>query len=258
MFDVFVTYWWQLVLVAAGGALVGSVNFSILFSHLFKRTDVREYGSGNPGTTNMFRVFGLRMGALTFLCDALKGVVACLVSAFIFDKVGFEPAAVTTAKHVAGLFAVLGHVFPVYYGFKGGKGVATSIGVMFCLEPLVTLCCVLPIIALVLITDRMSVMSICYAVFNIVWAWAASLGEIGAFNACLVTVMFAVVLFAHRHNIVRLVKGHELPTGVRRALKGKASVLYEKPDKTAVETASEEEQTVTKQSSDESENSAKK
>ena len=242
----------------AGGALVGSINFSILFSHLFKRTDVREYGSGNPGTTNMFRVFGLRMGALTFLCDALKGVVACLVSAFIFDKVGFEPAAVTTAKHVAGLFAVLGHVFPVYYGFKGGKGVATSIGVMFCLEPLVTLCCMLPIIALILITDRMSVMSICYAVFNIVWAWAVSLGEIGAFNACLVTVMFAVVLFAHRHNIVRLVKGHELPTGVRRALKGKASVLYEKPDKTAVETANEEEQTAKNQSSDESENSTKK
>ena len=77
-------------------------------------------------------------------------------------------------------------------------------------------------------------------------------------DTCLVTVMFAVVLFAHRHNIVRLVKGHELPTGVRRALKGKASVLYEKPDKTAVETANEEEQTAKIQGSDESENSAKK
>ena len=129
---------------------------------------------------------------------------------------------------------------------------------MFCLEPLVTLCCMLPIIALILITDRMSVMSICYAVFNIVWAWAVSLGEIGAFNACLVTVMFAVVLFAHRHNIVRLVKGHELPTGVRRALKGKAAVLYEKPDKTVVETANEEEQTAKNQSCDESGNSVKK
>lgn len=228
MFDVFVAYWWQFLIVATCSALIGSVNFSVLFSRLFKHADVRQYGSGNPGTTNMFRVFGLRMGALTFLCDALKGVVACLVSALVFDKVGLPSEAVVTAKHIAGLFAVVGHVFPVYYGFKGGKGVATSIGVMFCLQPIVTLCCILPIVALILITDRMSVMSISYAVFNIVWAWCASLPSIGAFNALCVTLMFAVVLFAHRHNMLRLVKGHELPTGVRRALRGKAATEYNK------------------------------
>ncbi len=84
MFDTFVHYWWQYLIVAVASALVGSINFSILFSHLFKKTDVRNFGSGNPGTTNMFRVFGLKMGLLTLLFDALKGVSTCLVSYFVF------------------------------------------------------------------------------------------------------------------------------------------------------------------------------
>lgn len=222
MFDTFVHYWWQYLIVAVASALVGSINFSILFSHLFKKTDVRNFGSGNPGTTNMFRVFGLKMGLLTLLFDALKGVSTCLVSYFVFTAFAKTEAA-RTAMYVAGLFAVVGHVFPVYYGLRGGKGVATSIGVMFCIDPILSLCSVPVILAVILITDRMSVMSMLYALFNIVWAWCVFLPKDDAFCCVCLTLMFAIVLFAHRHNLVRLLKGHELPTGVRKALRGKAN-----------------------------------
>lgn len=226
MVETYVHFWWQLLLVAIGAALLGSINFSVLFSRLFKKDDVRNYGSGNPGTTNMFRVFGLPLGLLTFVADSLKGVCACLVSKAIFIGAGLPAEAARAAEFVAGLFAVVGHVFPVYYNFRGGKGVATSIGVMFCVDPILMLCSLPVMIAVILITDRMSVMSMLFAVFDIVWAWCVFLPREGVLSCVCLTLMFAIVLFAHRHNFVRLVKGHELPTGVRRALRGKAKTEY--------------------------------
>lgn len=224
MFYTFLSYWWQYLLVAVGSYFVGAINFSIVFSHLFKKTDVRNYGSGNPGTTNMFRVFGLRMGALTFLFDALKGVFCCVLTKYvIFACLGV--AASNTAGYIAGAFAVIGHVFPVIHGFRGGKGVATSIGVMFSMQPILMLCATIPICLIILITDRMSVMSLAYSVFMIVWAWAVLYQDIGAFCCLMLTITYAVIIFAHRHNIVRLLKGQELPTGVRKALRGKSDKI---------------------------------
>lgn len=223
MFDIFLQYWWQHILVALASCLHGSFNYSIAFSRLFKKTDVRNYGSGNPGTTNMFRVFGLRMGLLTFLFDCLKGVVACLVARWCF--VGTSLVAIETAGYIAGLFVVVGHVFPVYYRFKGGKGVATSIGVMFVMQPVVMLCALPVMILLILLTDRMSVMSVAMSIFYIVWAWCVILPQSGALCALLVTLNFAVVLFAHRHNVLRLLRGKELPTGVRKAFSGKSDKI---------------------------------
>ena len=80
----FQDYWWQLILVAAISYLIGCVNYAVVFSKAIKHEDIRSLGSKNAGTTNMFRVFGLRMGALTFLCDALKGVIPSLVCRFLF------------------------------------------------------------------------------------------------------------------------------------------------------------------------------
>lgn len=219
MFDVFVKHWWQFCIVAVLSYCVGSVNFAVIFSRLIKKSDVRTVGSGNPGTTNMYRVFGLRMGVLTLVCDVLKGVICCLVTYFSLMSLGLEAA--TQAEYFAGLFAVLGHVFPAMYRFKGGKGVATSIGVMFCVQPILMLCCVLPMFAVILLTDRMSVMSLLLSVFMIVWTWTVLLPQIGLFCCVALTVMFAVVMFAHRHNIVRLFTGKENSMGIRRALRGK-------------------------------------
>lgn len=224
MFKIFLSYWWQYLLVILCSYFIGAINFSIVFSHLFKKTDVRNYGSGNPGTTNMFRVFGLRMGALTFLFDALKGVLCCVLTKYvIFASLGVDVS--NTAGYLAGLFAVVGHVFPAIHKFRGGKGVATSLGVMFSMQPILMLCLIVPICLIILITDRMSVMSLVYSLFMIVWAWAVLLNKIGAFCCLAITLMYALIIFAHRHNIVRLLRGQELPTGVRKALRGKSDKI---------------------------------
>ena len=233
MFEIFVTYWWQYLSLALCCYFACNINYSVIFSHLIKKSDVRDYGSGNAGTTNMFRVYGLGMGALTFVCDALKGVACCLLAKLIFNSFGGADAA-TTAGYIAALFAIWGHVFPVFYRFRGGKGVATSIGAMFALQPLFSLCCVLPCCLILLVFDRVSVMSLLLAVFVIVFTWAAwAVGvdsplvykNIDIFCCVLVTAMFATVIFAHRHNIARIFTGKEAPTGLRKALLGKSDKI---------------------------------
>lgn len=215
--EFFSTYWWQVALVALFSYALGGVNFAILFSKAIKHEDIRTVGSGNAGTTNVFRVFGLKMGALTFLCDSLKGVLVCCVCKFAFAQTSCALA----FEYCAGFFAVLGHVFPAYHGFRGGKGVATSIGVCAVTQPLLVLYCVLPVLAIIIIVDRMSVMSILLSVFVAAWHWLVLLESVGIVSCAFVSAMFAVVLFAHRHNIVRIFKGKELRTGVREQLFGK-------------------------------------
>lgn len=233
MFDNLVQYWWQLLLVAICSYAVGNINFAIMFSKLFKKSDVRDYGSGNAGATNMFRVYGLRMGVITFVCDVLKGVVPCVLVKFaIFGGLGTTVAA--TAGYVAGLFAVLGHIFPLYYKFKGGKGVATAIGVCFTLQPMLSVCLILPCVIILLISDRTSIVSLFLSVVEIVWCWVFYVVDypwrimytnVDAFCCLCNTLMFALVIFAHRHNIIRICTGKEKRMGLRKALRGKSDKL---------------------------------
>ena len=235
MFDIFVRYWWQFLLLAIGSYLIANVNFAVLFSKLFKKSDVRDYGSGNAGTANMFRVYGLRMGAVTFVCDVLKGVIPCVLARYAFFR-ALEPCpdAAITAGYIAGLFAVIGHIFPVFFRFKGGKGVATAIGVSFTLQPMLSVCFILPCVIILLISDRTSVMSLFLSVAEIVWclvfcfvkvAWRVMYIDIDLFCCLCNTLMFALVIFAHRNNIVRILKGTENRTGIRKALRGKSDKI---------------------------------
>lgn len=220
MFDVFAQYWWQFCILAVASYFVGNVNFAVIFSRSIQKRDVRTCGSGNAGTTNMFRVFGLRMGALTFVCDCLKGVICCLSAKFIFASLGAQAA--IQAQYFAGLFAVTGHIFPVLFRFRGGKGVATSIGVLLVNLPILTLCCILPAVLVILISDRMSVFALLLSIFMIIWCWAVLYADIGAFACASFTAMFALVIFAHRGNIIRIFTGKESRLGVRKALRGKS------------------------------------
>ena len=228
MFDIFIKLWWQYLLLAICVYAICNINFAIAFSKLFKKSDVRDYGSGNAGSTNMFRVYGLRMGALTFLCDTLKGAACCLLAKLIF---GWSTVEATTAGYIAGLFAVLGHVFPAFYRFRGGKGVATSVGVLFSLQPIFALCLVVPFCVILILSDRMSVASIVISLFIIVWSWIVwglncDFGiiykSIDVFCCLLTTISYAVVIFAHRGNIVRIFTGKEKSMGIRKALMGKS------------------------------------
>lgn len=221
------------MLVCVASYLLCNINFAVAFSHLFKKSDVRDYGSGNPGTTNMFRVYGLKMGLLTFIFDALKGVVCVLVSKWIFSAFA-ESDAVVTAGYFAGLFAVLGHVFPAFYGFRGGKGVATTVGVLFSVQPLFALCCVLPCLIVLFASDRMSVMSLLLSLFYVCWTWcvygcggnfAPIYRSVDLLCCVLITIMFAAIIFAHRGNIKKIFRGKEAPLGLRKALRGKSDTI---------------------------------
>lgn len=240
MRELFVNYWWQLISVAVACYLIGGINFAILFTKAIKHEDIRQKGSGNAGTTNVFRVFGLRMGALTFLCDALKGVVVCVACLLIFKSTNRA----LDFEYWAGIFVVLGHIFSVYNNFRGGKGVATSIGVCFVLHPILMLCCVIPICAVIFIVDRMSVMSLLFSVFMIVWHWTVLRESVGISACVFITIMFAFVIFAHRHNIVRIFTGKELRTGVRRKIlrkdKKEARLLREAEERKMQELQAEE------------------
>ena len=215
--DFFAEYWWQLALVAVLSYTFGCVNYAVVFSKAFKHCDIRTLGSKNAGTTNMFRVFGLRMGALTFVCDALKGVIPCLLCLVIFKNSGMQ----LQFAYWAGLFAVVGHVFPVLYRWRGGKGVATSIGMCFAVQPLLSLCCALPAIAIILIFDRMSVMSLLLSVFMIVWHWCMLFDSVQVTGCVFATVTFSIVILAHWQNIIRIFSGKELKTGVRKSIFGR-------------------------------------
>ena len=119
--------WWKFVIVAVLGYLIGGINFATVFAKLNKK-NIRDMGSGNPGTMNMMRNLGAKWGALTFVCDALKGTISALLGSWIIGTV--------TGMYAGGLGAVLGHIYPIYSGLKGGKGVATAIGVFFATSPL--------------------------------------------------------------------------------------------------------------------------
>ena len=214
MKELFANYWWQLILVAVVCYAFGAVNYAILFSKLIKHKDIRQEGSGNAGTTNVFRVFGLRMGLLTFCCDVLKGVVPTLACMFIFRFTNRE----LDFMYWAGLFVVLGHIFPVFHKLRGGKGVAAAIGVSFLVQPMLSLYCVIPAIIIIFALDRMSVMSILLSIFFIVWHWTMLLDKVGLASCIFLTCMYVAVLFAHRHNIVRIFQGKEMRTGVRRKI----------------------------------------
>ena len=133
--------WWQFLLFIICSYLIGNINFAVIIS-LIKKQDIRKQGSGNPGTLNMSRTFGLGIGVLTLLLDILKGAIPTLVAMLVYDKYCFEGTDLSVGmviKVACGFFAVLGHVFPVFMKFKGGKGIATTIGVFAVCSPKIAL-----------------------------------------------------------------------------------------------------------------------
>ena len=127
-----------LLIAAALGYFLGSLNFSIIVVKLMKGRDIRTVGSRNAGLTNTYRCFGPQCAALTLIGDLAKGIVAVLLSQLFASmlKVGFAPDnEVKYIGFVAGFFAILGHVFPIYYGFKGGKGVLVGVASFLPIDP---------------------------------------------------------------------------------------------------------------------------
>lgn len=197
--------------VIACAYLIGSLNFAVIISRIRYGQDIRDFGSGNGGSTNMLRTYGKKMGALTLLCDMLKATVACTVGCLFLG--------LTVGGYLAAFFCMLGHMFPVYYKFKGGKGVAVAAASMLMLNPSVFALILLCFIVVVGGTKYVSLGSvICaflYPVFlnsvnDILFPYLYALGVTKIGPDVLFAVLIAVfVVFMHRENIKRLMAGTE-------------------------------------------------
>ena len=192
--------------------LLGSVNSAIIISNAIYKNDVRKHGSGNPGLTNMLRTFGKGAAGLTLLGDMLKTVLAILICAFFF---GFNyVAGISTGDgfcYIAGLFAVIGHVFPIYYKFKGGKGVLATSTMALMLSPVPFLILLAVFAIIVAITKYVSLGSVTVATlypvcingyFKVVFSTAPR-QEPGL--CALATIILAIlIVWCHRENLKRI------------------------------------------------------
>lgn len=192
------------------GYLIGSVNAAVIISKTFYKSDIRTHGSGNAGTTNMLRTFGKKAAAATFLIDLLKGVVAALLGMLVMKLLGFET---TTGAVCGAIGAILGHNWPVYFGFKGGKGVLTSFAVLLVIMPIPALICLGVFVIIVLISRYVSLGSMlgAFALPFLVYFLGNNLFIESGFTMYFILSVFVAVLLIARHhsNIVRLVKGTE-------------------------------------------------
>lgn len=142
------------IIMAVIAYLIGSINFSVIFSKKMAGFDVREKGSGNAGTTNMLRSVGKKAAAITLICDILKGVVAIGIAIFIGYLFNAQNKSILV--QIAAISVVIGHTFPIFFGFKGGKGVATSLGVLIMSNWQIGLICLSVAIILIIITKMVS------------------------------------------------------------------------------------------------------
>jgi acyl phosphate:glycerol-3-phosphate acyltransferase len=192
------------ILAIAASYLIGSVPFGLLFTRLFTDIDVRSVGSGNIGATNVLRASGKKAAVLTLLADALKGFLPVFFIRLLFND------DLTTA--LSGAAAVLGHNFPVYLGFRGGKGVATSFGVVLAVAPWTGLLCLVAWLLAALLW-RYSSLSALVAFACYPLAVFAASPEMSRPGRLLSLFIFGMIYYRHRENIKRLIAGTEPKIG---------------------------------------------
>ncbi len=196
------------ILVALVSYLIGSISFSVIFTKKIAGFDVRDKGSGNAGSTNVLRTAGKGVAALTLVCDILKGVVAILLAWGISAIDG-----VTNPEYLvqlAGLMVVIGHTFPIFFKFKGGKGVATSLGIILLINWQIGLICLVFAIILMLLTRMVSLGSVAAAILFPVLTLFITDNYIVPGDYKIFGILLGIfVCFNHRSNIKRLLKGTE-------------------------------------------------
>ena len=199
------------IIIAIIAYAIGSINFSILISKKIAGFDVREKGSGNAGTTNMLRSVGKKAAAITLLCDILKGIVAILIALIAGKIVKNVDRAVLV--QIAGILVVAGHTFPIFFEFKGGKGVATSLGVIMMINWKIGLICLVFALAIMAFSRMVSMGSIGAAILFPVLTLFINTNFIvqasGMKYFIFSIILAAIVIFNHRENIKRIASGTE-------------------------------------------------
>ncbi len=193
--------------------LLGSISFAVIYTKKLKGFDVREKGSGNAGSTNVLRTAGKKVAALTLICDILKGVVAVLIAVLIGVITKADVNTKAMLVQTAGVCVVIGHTFPIFFKFKGGKGVATALGVLLIINWKIGLTCLIFALLIMAITRMVSLGSISAAVLSPVLCIFMNEHFLipGSHLSYIIfgIIMGLLVTFNHRENVKRILKGKE-------------------------------------------------
>ena len=206
---------WAYILTAIIAYLLGSISFSVIFTKKFAGFDVREKGSGNAGSTNVLRTAGKKPAILTLICDILKGVVAILVAYLMGKIANADVWSSALLIQIAGVCVVLGHTFPVFFGFKGGKGVATALGVLLITNWQIGLICLVFALVLMALTRIVALGSIAAAILFPVLCFFITNNFLVGDDSTRMTylvfgiIMAVIVIFNHKSNIQRMASGTE-------------------------------------------------
>ena len=222
--------WWQIILSAVVGYLLGSINFAIIITSIVdKNKDIREMGSGNAGFTNVLRSVGKGPAIFTIVFDFLKAVIAVIIGGFLFSTIIADNSVqslefICYGKYLAGLCCILGHMFPVYFGFKGGKGVVTTAALMAVAEWRVFLV-IIALFAIIFIASKIIslgslICAVCYPIATFAFTFFVDyLPNAGTENAhslfyVIISTLFTLliglcVIIKHKSNIERLRNGTE-------------------------------------------------
>ena len=194
--------------------LIGSISFAVIFAKSFLKKDVRELGCGNAGTTNVMRNAGFLPGALTFIFDALKGFAGAFMGKAIFEYIhtqtGSEWSFWIYGAYLCGAACMLGHILPLFFGFKGGKGVATSVGIYAVCCPIAIIIGLAVFAVSTLVTRYVSLSSVLAATVVVVLSIVFHNDTAGILPQIILSIsMGAMVIIKHKDNIKRLINGTE-------------------------------------------------
>ncbi len=199
------------IIIAIIAYIIGSINFSVIISRKMAGFDIRDKGSGNAGTTNVLRSVGIKAAAITLICDILKGVIAIVIAIIIGNIV--RDVDKPLLVQIAGILVILGHTFPIFFEFKGGKGVATALGVLLITNWKIGLICLVFALVIIAVTRMVSVGSIGAAIlFPILTIFITEnfVVEAVGFKYLIYSLIIAtIVIFNHRENIKRIMNGTE-------------------------------------------------
>ena len=221
----------SILIAAAIGFLLGGLNGAIASVRLFKHEDIRKFGSGNAGLTNVLRCFGKGCGIVTLIIDLCKGAAAMALAQAIGKALGWAPLAEGTGAahdfrwlcYIAAVFVVLGHVYPIWHGFKGGKGVLVGVSVFLVINPL-TFIILMAVFGIVLWRSKYVSLASCTASLCVIPVTLllehfqrGTYWHIAVLYTILIAIAAILIVWSHRENIQRLRAGNERKIGTKKA-----------------------------------------
>lgn len=197
----------EIFLVILISYLLGNFQTSYLLGKIFMKSDIREFGSGNAGTTNALRVYGIKFAVATLVLDALKGAIAVVIGVYFLGEIG---------GYLSGVSVVLGHNWPAFLKFKGGKGIATTIGVALTISPLVAIICIILGVLIIIKTRYVSLGTITAIVIWPLLSFILMILKVVNLNFNFIifsSILAIIAVYKHKTNINRLLKGEESKIG---------------------------------------------